>query len=110
MNKEQLEAKAEKAIPERAGMSANELYEARYWWSEGCNEALKGIDLDQVVYVPTSVEDELPQENGFYLCTENDTNKWMGFVWFSDSRFSEVVNFTATHWLKKTTIRQLTSK
>jgi hypothetical protein len=112
MNKEQLEAKAE-AILKREGLGNSKIHSAKGTYSvidamcEMYTAALSGIDLDQVVYVPVSVEDELPPLGEVISISMNDGKTFsyeaLGKGWAANE-------CGYTHWLKKTTIRQLTSK
>jgi hypothetical protein len=76
-----------------------------YWYQKGANEALSGIDLDQVVYVLTQIEgEEMPPygDDNLYLLYDNGE-----IVRHMEEEQPFAI---CTHWLKKTTIRQLTSK
>jgi hypothetical protein len=70
-------------------------------------EQSPSIDLDQVVYVPTSVKDETPPFNESVVClSDGDNLGWFSFPGINSWHVA-IDDHTITHWLKKTTIREL---
>jgi hypothetical protein len=79
-------------------------------WRKVGNESKEqspSIDLDQVVYVPTSVKDETPPFNESVVClSDGDNLGWFSFPGINSWHVA-IDDHTITHWLKKTTIREL---
>jgi hypothetical protein len=78
-------------------------------------EQSPSIDLDRVVYVPVSVDDELPPKGNIYNCLttyevpdDADYIQSISYNIIDRKEFHKSKDgATVTHWLKKTTIREL---
>jgi hypothetical protein len=112
MNKE-IEAKAEVIFNKHSFAALGAISPSKHFCIKAMLEmyesALKGIDLDRVVYVPTSVEDELPKDESDYFVitpnsdiikvlyhsgTKNGNARWMQEVktWLRKTTIGELIN------------------